>query len=257
MDLLKDVVLKGVPMAFPEYVTTVEGEERSSILSLRGDSPWRVPPGLKAKVAENGRLLPFFGDTVILPVGDQAAALLEDLQRRLHSQFGGLLADPLPPESFHVTLHDLNNGSDEAVVSAAMDKSAEACAAAMRDLANALDDSPASAGVELRSGFCFPCVNTSIVLGLLPCTDRDYRIIMNAYNRFDEVVYLSYWLRMHVTLAYLRPRALTVEERNRLRDFLSGLDFNMRCALNLRELQYCRFRDMSAYTQAMGSVRCR
>ena len=63
-------------------------------------------PGLRRKVGPEGKLLPFYGCTAVFWLPEAARRALSGLQARLYSAAGRLLAQPLEPGTFHMTLHD-------------------------------------------------------------------------------------------------------------------------------------------------------
>ena len=93
--------------------------------------PWEnwlnVAKGAGDKVGADGRLLPFYGNTVIYDLTDEAKDALKQLQDRLYESCGHFLSEKLTRESFHMTLHDLLSGTDrEEVLSKVNELSGEA-----------------------------------------------------------------------------------------------------------------------------------
>lgn len=254
MDLHRDVVLKNSPRAFGEYVATIAHEQESSMEWLGNPaSTWTVPPGLQVKVTEQGHFRPFYGDTVVLPL---SAAEIDMVSRRmeiLQSRVPDLLAEPLDTTELHLTLHDLSNGPDRAALDKAMARNQAHCRDIFRHLGAHFDRHPQDARVELVSTRAYPSVATSAVLGFVPRSDRDFRMLMNMYNLFDDVVYLDYWLRPHVTLAYFTPMPLDAESRQRLRTALREADDMgpVTLSFDARALAYQHFVDMNRYHTLM------
>ena len=61
-------------------------------------------PGLRRKVGPEGELLPFYGCTAVFWLPEAAREAVAGLQARLYSAAGRLLAQPLEPGTFHMTL---------------------------------------------------------------------------------------------------------------------------------------------------------
>jgi len=250
VDLTADVKLKKIPREFQEYSSIVKNEELSSInyLNLK-DALWTVPQSLSTKVDFHGNLKPYFGDTVVLKLKERDKIRLSKFQESLLEDLADLFAEPLDPAYFHITLHDLNSSTDEFSLTTVMDENRLKCEKIFKEVASYFKKNPQYSTVTLKPLYIYPCCNISIVAGFTPLTDHDFRIIMNLYNLFDEVRYLDYWLRLHATLCYFKPRELTGEEIRNLYNKLKNLsmeDFTVK--LNLWELAYERFFSMNRYS---------
>lgn len=247
MDLLIPVLLKNIPMDFEEYCSTVVSEQSGSIdwMASPGAS-WNVPGSLALKVSDRGMFKPFFGDTVVLPVENRDA--LSGLQARLHSEIPGLCAELLRPEFFHLTLHDLTSGTSLPEISGPMEKNRHLCEELFTRAAGYFSENPELARVTIRGTRVYPSVNVSLVLGFVPASEKDFRILMNLYNLFDRVVYLPYWLRLHITLCYFRPHEPTREEMGMLFRLLQDMSCDdLELTLDMRDLRYEHFSDMNRY----------
>lgn len=196
--------------------------------------------GLRKKVDDSGHLLPFYGDTVIFQMPQEDLIWLEQLQRVLYDRCGVLLADPLPPESFHITLHDLNNAPRQEDIADAM--------ARARIASHELLASLGETAFEMRTTAVFSMVNTSIVLGFAPVDEANCTALMDLYERFQPIVFLGYPLTPHVTLAYYRPGDYGEDGLRLLREAIASANASMaQHIVRLRDPQYCRFDDMSRF----------
>jgi hypothetical protein len=246
LTLLEEVRLKGTLMPFEQYRESYLSEQRASISSLRNEE-WHLSRSLRLKVQEDGRYRPFCGDTVIFPLHSAEITNLEKLERQLHERIPESLAEPLVPEQMHLTLHDLSNGPSADDIGERLLSNERQCQRIFGELAAHLANRPEDAHIRLVSALAFPCAGISVVLAFPPATEKDHRLIMNAYNLFDEVVYLDYWLRIHVTLAYFRPGIFDLERRAALEGWLQSAQPQIELNLDLRQLQYCRFQNMNDY----------
>ena len=70
-------------------------------------------PNLRTKVDEAGNLLPFLGNTVVFLLDDDTKEKLRQLQESLYQAAPDMLAQPLQMSTFHMTLHDLANGTPD------------------------------------------------------------------------------------------------------------------------------------------------
>lgn len=254
VDLKKPVLLKKSPMPFDMYCQTYRAEQSSSIEYLGSPGmQWNVPQSLTGKVSECGALLPFFGDTITIPIAARDAVFLSLLQSKMYQSIGDMLAEPLMAKHFHVTLHDLSSGSSESDLHFVMGNNRARCRDIFRETSSYLFDNPDCINVNIRAERIFPCCNISLILALLPDKDRDYRIMMNLYNLFDDVVYLDYWLRIHVTLAYFKPSVFTGEQIARMLAALremEGLDRSI--TLDMKKVAYQHFTSMNSYRTHMS-----
>lgn len=199
---------------------------------------------LREKVGPDGSLLPFFGNTMIYDLPDKAKVAIAHMQTLLHHRAADCLAQPLPAESLHMTLHDLLNGTDELALREGMARTGEE---ARRELAAIRAEGlPA---VHLTSVCAFNMVNGSVALGFAPDTEADCATIMALHRRFQRVVALNYPLTPHVTLAYYRPGVYgpeTVADLRRALEEIRELP-KVHLALTAEALYYRVFRDMQRY----------
>ncbi len=242
-------MLKNTPMPFDVYCQTYEHEQYLSLDYLVSpDVHWNVPSLLCRKVNDKGAFIPYFGDTVTIPIDAGEIAFFSGLQSKLHHNLGDILAEPLQAKHFHVTLHDLTSSASEDDPRREFEKNRASCREIFREITSHLSLNPECLKVKLKATRIYPCCNISLVLALMPERERDYRIMMNLYNLFDDVVYLDYWLRLHVTLAYFRPVELSREQIAHLAATLSEMD-ELDCSISLDTLKvaYQSFTSMNEY----------
>ena len=87
-----------------QFRTRTQGFSRDS---LPVDGKFVTSEGLRDKVDEQGEMLPFEGNTTVFLLDSDAGDRIRHIQKRLYEECGDMLAVPLIPESFHMTLHDL------------------------------------------------------------------------------------------------------------------------------------------------------
>lgn len=193
-------------------------------------------PNLSQKVNENGGLLPFYGNTAVFTLDSGTVDLLTGLQRELYDAAGWMLAEPLRPETFHMTLHDLVNGKspDQEMMAVARSR-------AEHILRWWDEEKP----IRMRTTWMFNMVSTSIVLGLVPEDADSYYRLDAMYGALEAVVPLGYALTPHITLAYFRPGSYTQQETDCLRRALCSVDHVLE--LRRENLVVQDFRDMNTY----------
>ncbi len=198
---------------------------------------------LTEKVAANGRMLPFFGNTMIFDLPAEAQLTIARMQVMLHHACGPMLAEPLTPSTLHLTLHDLLNGTDENALRENVRRTGEQ--------AKIILASQRAEGkqVRLTSTRAFNMVNGSVALGFAPDTEEDCALLMGMHAQYQQVVPLNYPLTPHVTLAYYKPGVYGQDAVDALAAFLAEAAElpRVRLTLDAGMLHYYLFRDMNTY----------
>ena len=172
---------------------------------------WMTDGRLLKKVSAEGRFLPFAGTTTLFRLDRRTRNILGLMQQNLYRHLGdtGMLADPLPLSSLHMTLHDLDSPETcmpdteegrEREMRASLEKAGEAVEEIRRELAGK--------EIAMACDCMVNMVSVSLVLLLRPETDEDFALLQEMYRRLDNVRTMSYPLTPHVTLAYFRPGML-------------------------------------------------
>lgn len=206
--------------------------------SLPGAGGLATNPNLAKKVDGRGRFRPYYGNTAVFLLEDEVKARLAEVREGLYAAAPELLADRLKAETFHMTLHDLVNGENEAETARDM----EAAGARARQV---LEGFGSFAPIAMRATWTFNMVNTSIVLGLAPAEDDGWRRLPEMYAALESVVPLGYALTPHITLAYFRPGEHGEQSVGRLRGALGPVELSLELRPEALVLQ--RFSDMNSY----------
>jgi len=226
-----------------QYSDTYRAEQESARAALLRDEPWVVPGALTDKVDASGRLRPFFGDTTVYPVQDpDILAALTALQAQLYSACGSALADPLDPATFHMTLHGLSDSPERDAVEADMSINQRRFEARQKHLRT-------PNRVTMRATGLFPCLNISVLLGLVPIDGEGFARLAQAYNEIDAIRPATYWPRFHITLAYFRPVPVALSDRERIhRAIHAATTDEMTWTIPLDKLEYQHFTSMNQFT---------
>ena len=214
--------------------------------------PWenflQVAPGAAAKVAPDGKLLPFYGNTVIFDLDDDAKDRLKILQDKLYERCGHFMSEKLTRESFHVTLHDLLSGTDREEVLAKVNEIAEDAKQAVTDVRQILDSTTRVKPVKAVS-----MVSTSVVVLLEPVYPVHHFLLDVAYKKLQAIVPLGYGFTPHVTLGYYRPGTIEGEDLQILAETLAELsaELDFTLVLKYKNLHYREFTDMNHYVEAI------
>ena len=198
-------------------------------------------PLLVEKVAPDGTLRPFFGNTMIFDLPQDVQLQIARMQQLLHHSCGFMLAEPLAPSTLHMTLHDLLNGVDEAALAESVRQTGTQAKAILAELRQA-----AQPPIRLTSTLAFNMTNGSVALGFAPDTEADCAAIMGMHARFQDVVALNYPLTPHVTLAYYKPG---VYDTAALAEALRAVNALEKVCITVDAhcLHYYQFTDMNTY----------
>ena len=204
---------------------------------------FHTAPGCAAKVDTGGRLLPFYGNTTVFDLSQDDIAWLTALQDALYDGCGEWLSHRLRPQTFHITLHDLLNGTDWQAIEGDVQRT-------LIHARQVVDEIRASYpwGIHVRAKCLMNMVNTSVVLVFEPEDEANCRALMEMHARLQAVVPLSYPLTPHVTLAYFRPGAIDAEQTARLQAVFDAAQTGGRIMhLDVARLNACTFTDMNHY----------
>ena len=207
--------------------------------SLPEDGGFCTRPGLLEKVDPQGRLLPYRGNTVVFLLAEPEKRTLAKLRERLYEAAGDMLAEPLDPDTFHMTLHDLVSGPAGSL--GLEERMSGVLPNARAVLAQWRDQPP----LHLKATWTFNMVNTSIVLGLAPADEDSGRRLDGMYAALEQVRTLGYDLTPHITLAYFRPGEYRQDQAARLREALGPVEWEL--TLRMEELVLQEFQDMNHY----------
>lgn len=197
-------------------------------------------PNLNKKVAPDGSLLPFVGNTVVFLLDDDTKERLRQIQDTLYQAAPDMLAEKLQMPTFHMTLHDLANGVPTQEGLAEYMQRTQDHAAAI--ISAWKQQEP----LHMKATWLFNMVNTSIVLGLKPADEDSWRRLDAMYLALEEVVPLGYGLSPHITMAYFLPGIHSQEQVRRLADALRPVELDV--TLHMENLVLQDFSDMNHYT---------
>ena len=108
-------------------------------------------------------------------------------------------------------------------------------------------------GIKMRSTCIFNMVNTSLVLGIYPIDEAEYKKLMNLYEIFDKIKELPYPLTPHITLAYYNINGFSDLSARKLETMVCKMneEAETEFELDCKKLYYQRFRSMNTYTDVL------
>ncbi|MDE6251784.1 MAG: hypothetical protein K2M78_03985 [Lachnospiraceae bacterium] len=208
-----------------------------------GNKYFKGNPSLSQKINKDNTFRNFYGDTIVFALDDIIKEKLGEYVELLYRSAPECFCERLVPNTFHVTLHDLSNSPD------------------LRDVAEELFDNELKviekmgemqkhekAKIKMKSKYIFNMVDISLVLGLYPADEDEYRRLMELYFIFDKVKKLNYPFTPHITLAYYNINGFDLQTARILEDAVNQLNDNeIEIELNVNNLYYQKFKSMNDY----------
>lgn len=224
INLLYDYIGKSLPEC---------GEDTVEILRA-----FATNPNLRQK-AKGRTLLPFYGNTVVFLLDEDTKKVLKRHQETLYDRAGWMLAEKLNPATFHMTLHDLENGPE---LSDALKNRMKAAQEKAVPLLKSWQDQPP---LKMEATWLFNMVNTSVVMGLAPADADSAKRLDEMYIALNSAVPLKHDLTPHITMAYYRPDTYTAYDLDCLRFALHPV--TLQISLRMEDLVLQEFTDMNTY----------
>ncbi|MBQ8300101.1 MAG: ligT like phosphoesterase [Clostridia bacterium] len=207
---------------------------------------------VRSKVDETSTFRNFFGDTVVFNLDDEQKHFIkEHFIAPLYLAAPECLAEQLNEQTLHMTLHDLNasNNCDASFLQKMFDTEI-----LLSEVIRQANIQPQT--ITMTPTFVFNMVNTSLVLGLLPKTDKDYRNLMYLYSLIESVHSLPYPLTPHITLAYFNHNEFAGDSlytlQNAVNAVNASIDRQFDICLSTENLYYQKFISMNDYFNIMN-----
>lgn len=228
---------------YKEFLHRIDSFEKRKI--DYGNQYFLGNPSLSQKVFQDNTFKHFYGDTVVFALDDLVIGKLAEYVDFLYQAAPECFCERLLPHTFHVTLHDLCN------------------APVLRDIAGELSENEfkvnekkreiqkqGQTAIKMISRYFFNMVDTSLVLGLYPASEKEYLRLMELYTIFDAVRKLSYPFTPHITLAYYNINGFDLSAARNLEAAVSRLNHKNKLEIELKTERLCyqKFRSMNDYT---------
>ncbi|AEX86470.1 hypothetical protein Marpi_2095 [Marinitoga piezophila KA3] len=227
-------------MEYNDYINELNKIKKDSINGLNKD--WKVLESVYLKVNENGEYKKFIGNTVVIPLNNEDKKKVQIIQKLLYSELNGILANELPEETFHLTIHDLCNYFTADNLEKCMKNSENKVKEVFRELKEIYENTT----ITLNSNGLF---NGGAAIGIqfYPKDFPDFNALINMYNIFEKVLPLKKILIPHVTLGYYLPKEYTYDEIQTIKKVLNDIEFSFEITLSLNALTFQRFENMIKY----------
>lgn len=215
-----------------------------------GDKDFTVSPSVAHKVNADNTFKSFYGDTVVFDLDDADKTELSEYVDLLYREAPQCFCERLIPHTFHVTLHDLSNSPT------LHDVAEEVFFNELKimQVKNELQKRK-STKINFKSTYIFNMVNTSLVLGLSPATESDYRAIMELYSAIDGVKKLSYPFTPHITLAYYNANGFNASAAKILEQIVNKINNKIKMDLSVTDLYYQKFTSMNNYLDIVNLLK--
>ncbi len=200
-------------------------------------------PSISQKVGKDNMFRNFYGDTIVFALDDIVKAKLAEYVELLYQSAPECFCERLVPHTFHVTLHDLSNAPVLRDVAEELFENELKVIEKMREIQGQENEK-----IKMKSKYIFNMVDTSLVLGLYPTDEGEYRRLLDLYSLFDNVKKLSYPFTPHITLAYYNVNGFDLQAARSLEAAVNMLNKNeIEIELNLNHLCYQKFKSMNDY----------
>ncbi len=225
-------------MNFESFCLLVEKESQENLRR----SDWVVSENARLKFSKDGTFKEFIGDTVVLPVEGKYLEIFEKYQYYLYENLGELLAERLPVETFHMTVHDLSNQLDTPK-NINFEKNSRMCKEIFGGL-RAFKEEIINMSMVGTIGD-----TTAVGISLAPEDEKSFRILMELHHSFDKIRTVEKFIP-HVTLGYFLPVEFPRSKVKGIIDFLRSFSSEIRgerVTFRISELSYQMFEDMKSY----------
>ena len=230
-----------------EFLNRINSFEEKSWSFAPGN--FKGNPSLEKKVHPDNTFRPFYGDTVVFDLDDTTKERLAKWLDELYATVPECFAEHLAADTFHMTLHDLCNSWEFSEI----EKEVEANRKAVQSLRKGI---PEFNSIRMKSKYIFNMVNTSLVLGLYPTDETEYKKLMALYETFNAVKKLPYPLTPHITLAYYNVHGFSDASARRLEELVyhlncAELENEKEIVLEAKDLYYQHFDSMNHYSNVL------
>ena len=209
-------------------------------LYCREDGCFETHPNVKMKVDEEGKMKPFYGNSMIFQIKDQIFLeccwhIINEIQQSI------MMAEPLKNHTMHMTLHDLVNGTTPPYHMEEVNQKAIHILQSLPDFE-----------IKLKPSRVYSMNQTSIVLGMEAINEEHHQKLMSIYECFQEVVPLSYAYTPHVTISYYRPNIYPHHDVLQLQKIMADVNAfigNITLVLRKEDLKLMVFTNMNEYQE--------
>lgn len=223
---------------YQDFLDRINSFEKKKI--YLGEQDFKVNQSLAQKVGKDNKFKNFYGDTVVFVLDDSVKKRLAEIVDILYNAAPQCFCERLDCNFYHITLHDLSNSLSLQAVSDEMSVNE----LKIKEIAKNIRD---DIKIRFKSNYIFNMVGTSLVLGLYPAEERDYKKLTEIYSLFDGVKKLNYPFTPHITLAYFNINGCDLHCAKKLEKAVNKLNKKFETELTVDTLHYQKFENMNSY----------
>ena len=232
---------------YNEFLERINSFEKQEL--WLGNEYFGINSSVYQKVDDDNTFKPFYGDTIVFNLADNDKEIMDSYVKQLYTAAPECFCEKLISHTYHMTLHDLSNSPNLSDIATDM----------FFNELHILEKRSAVIPykIKMKSKYIFNMVNTSLVLGLYPVNEGEYKKLMELYFLFDEVKQLNYPLTPHITLAYYNSHGFGTESARKLEQAVNRLNLTpLEFELDVKNLSYQKFRSMNDYINifCLGSL---
>lgn len=226
---------------YQEFLNRINSFEKREI--NYGNKLFKGNPSISQKVGKDNVFRNFYGDTIVFALDESVKEKLAEYVELLYQSAPECFCERLVPHTFHVTLHDLSNAPVLQDVAEELFENELKVIEKMEEIQKQENEI-----IKMKSKYIFNMVDTSLVLGLYPVDEGEYRRLMDLYFLFDTVKKLSYPYTPHIALAYYNVNGFDLQAARSLEGAVNELNKNeIEIELNVNHLYYQKFKSMNDY----------
>lgn len=226
---------------YQEFLNRINSFEKREI--NYGNKLFKGNPSISQKVGKDNVFRNFYGDTIVFALDESVKEKLAEYVELLYQSAPECFCERLVPHTFHVTLHDLSNAPVLQDVAEELFENELKVIEKMEKIQKQENEI-----IKMKSKYIFNMVDTSLVLGLYPVDEGEYRRLMDLYFLFDTVKKLSYPYTPHIALAYYNVNGFDLQAARSLEGVVNELNKNeIEIELNVNHLYYQKFKSMNDY----------
>lgn len=233
---------------YNEFLNRINSFEKSEL--ILGSGNFIPNTSVLKKIDADNHFCKFYGDTVVFDLDYNIKKKTSDIVNEFYKNAHECFCERLVSNTFHMTLHDLSNSP------ILNDISAEVFGNEVK-LIEMLKSKPVqNLTIRMKTNYIFNMVNTSLVLGLYPADETEYKKLMNLYQFVDGIKCLPYPLTPHITLAYYNRKGFSQDSIRKLEKIVNELNKSgFEIELSADKLVYQKFTSMNNYISVFGLVR--
>lgn len=185
---------------------------------------WKVSPKLIEKITEDGEMKEFFGDTSVIRLEETDIEKCRKLQAMLLEQNGDMFVKILP-KTFHVTIHAFNNANNVKESKSNLENVVKKTQAIVKEEFVRICKEYGGRKVKMRSiGISINTAKDVVSIKFIPSKEADYDLLIDLFNRFENIHPLKSFFVPHVSLAYFKLKKYDENEIKRIYERLKVLN---------------------------------